>query len=95
MSIARAELVVATIVVAAVLRAAPHAAVVPPEYPHKEGRQAVVLEVEGAPSAQATRAGEGLPAVDQDHVPRGGDLGTNPRSSTAAPISLQLEAIKP
>ena len=88
MHVAKAKLVVATIVVTAVLRAAPQAAVVPPEHPHIEGRRVVVLEVEGAPSAQATRAGKVLPAASQYHAPRGGDLGANPLGSAAALVSL-------
>ena len=95
MCVAKAKLAVATIIVVAVLQEAPHAAAVLPEHPHIEGRQAVVLEVEGAPSAPATCAGEGLPATGQYHAARGGDLGTNPRSSAAALVSLQPEAIKP
>ena len=72
------KLAIATIIVAAILRAAPHASSLLPGHPHVEGCQAIVLEVEGAPSAQATHAGEGLPAAGQDHAAGGGDLGTDP-----------------
>ena len=61
-----------------VLRAAPDAAAIFPEYPHIEGRVAIVLEVEGAPPAQAACAGKRLPAVDQGCVACNGDLDRDP-----------------
>ena len=45
------------------LGAAPGAATIFPKHPHVEGRITVVLEMEGAPPAQATRAGKRLPAT--------------------------------
>ena len=95
MHVAKATLVVATIIIAAVLRAAPHAAAIPPEHPHIEGRQAVVLEVEGAPSAKATHAGESLPDAGQSRLPGGGDLQSSLGGPTAATVSLKPKAIKP
>ena len=93
--VTKAKFAVATVVVTTILRAVPHEAAVPPEHPHVEGRQAFVLEVEGAPSAQATCAGESLPATVQHHAARGGNLNADPRGSAAVPISLQPEASKP
>ena len=61
-----------------VLRAAPDAATIFPEHPHIEGRIAIVLEVEGAPPAQAARAGKRLPAAGQGCVARDGDLDRDP-----------------
>ena len=66
------------------LGAASGAAIVFPEHPHEEGRVAVELEVEGAPPAQAARAGERLPTVGQNYVARDGDLDSNPRCPAAA-----------
>ena len=63
MDVAKAKFTLVALVVAAVFWAAPHAAAVLPEHPHIEGSQAIVLEVESAPSAQAMRGGEGLSAV--------------------------------
>ena len=51
------------IVVAAVFRAAPRTAPIFPEHPHIEGHVAVILEVKGAPPAQAACAGERLPTM--------------------------------
>ena len=61
-----------------VLRAAPDAAAIFPEHPHIEGRVAIVLEVEGSPPAQATRAGKRLPAAGQGCVARNKDLDRDP-----------------
>ena len=44
------------------LGAASGAATIFPKHPHVEGRIAVVLEMKGAPPAQAARLGERLPA---------------------------------
>ena len=51
------------IVAAAIFWAAPCVAVVFPEHPKEEGRKAIILEVEGAPPAQAPRVGECLPTM--------------------------------
>nr|XP_040243819.1 CASP-like protein 4A1 [Aegilops tauschii subsp. strangulata] len=83
------------IVAAAILGAAPRMAVVLPEHPHVEGHEAVLPEVEGAPSAQASCAGERLPTASQGHVTCGGDLDPSPRGPTAAAVSLQPEAVEP
>ena len=61
-----------------VLRAASDAATIFPEYPHVEGRVAVVLEVEGAPLAQAACVGKRLPAVGQGCVAHDRDLDRDP-----------------
>ena len=47
----------------AVFRAAPGAATIFLKHPHKEGRDPVVFEVEGAPPAQAAHAGKRQPAA--------------------------------
>ena len=73
-AIVKAKLAIRT----AVLGAAPCAATVFPKYPHVEGREAVVLEVEGAPPAQPPPAGKCLPAMGQGHVAGGGDLDPSP-----------------
>ena len=70
---------------------APGAATIFPKHPHIEGRSTIVLEVEGAPPAQAARAGERLPAAGQGYVTRGGSLDRDPRGLTAATIRLQPE----
>ena len=62
------------------LGAAPGAATIFPKHPHIEGRSTIVPEVEGAPPAQAARAGERLPAAGQGYVARGGSLDRNPRA---------------
>ena len=72
--IAKAKLTLVAFVVAVIFEAAPHAAAVLPKRPYIEGCQAIILEVEGAPSAKASCAGKRLPAVGQDHAARGGDL---------------------
>ena len=72
-------------------RSASGAATVFPEHPHVEGRVAVELEVEGAPLAQAARAGERLPTAGQSYVARDGDLDRDPRSPAAATVCLQQE----
>ena len=71
------------------LGAAPGAATVLPEHPHIESRVAVILEVEGAPPAQATRAGKRLLAPGQDHIPGDGDLHRDPGGPAAAAVRLQ------
>ena len=77
--------------VVVVLGAAPDAATIFPKYPHKEGRVAVILEVEGTPPAQSTRVGERLPTASQECVAYGGDLDCNPRSLVAVVVRLQPE----
>ena len=57
-----------------VLGAAPCAATIFPKHPHVEGGIAVKLEVQGAPTAQATRAGKRLPTAGQGQAPGRGDL---------------------
>ena len=57
-----------------VFRATPGTATVFLEHPHVQGGVATKLEVQGAPSAQATRAGKRLPAACQSPVPRNGNL---------------------
>ena len=52
-TVVKAKLIVA----ATVFRAAPCTTTFFPEHPHVEGREAVVLEVEGAPPAQVARGG--------------------------------------
>ena len=59
---------------AVVFRAAPSAATIFPKHPHVEGGIAVELEVQGAPAAQATRAGKRLPAMGQGQAPGREDL---------------------
>ena len=59
MAIAKAEHLLAVVH----LGAAPDTAAVFRKHPHVEGRVAVILEVEGAPPAQATRAGKRLPTA--------------------------------
>ena len=66
------------IVVVAILGAAPRAAAVFPEHPHEEWREAIVLEVESAPPAPASGAGERLPNVGQGHVACESDLEPDP-----------------
>ena len=73
------------------LGAAPGAATVFPKHPHVEGRAAIELEVEGAPPAQAMRAGERLPAMGQSYVSRDEDLNRDPGSPAAAAVRLQPE----
>ena len=73
------------------LGAAPGAATIFLKHPHIKGRSTIVLEVEGAPPAQAARAGERLPAAGQSYVARGGSLDRDPRGLAAATIRLQLE----
>ena len=60
------------------LGAAPGAATIFPEHPHIEGRFTIVPEVEGAPPAQAARAGERVLATGQGYVAHGGILDRNP-----------------
>ena len=57
-----------------VLRAAPCVATIFPKHPHVEGGITVKLEVQGAPTAQATRVGKRLPTAGQDQAPGRGDL---------------------
>ena len=71
------------------LGAAPDAATVFPKHPHVEGRVTVILEMEGAPPAQATRAGKRTPTAGQ--IARGGDFDCNLRSPAAATVCLQPE----
>ena len=73
------------------LRAAPGAATIFPKHPHVEGCITIVLEMEGAPPAQAAHVGERMPTTGQSYVARGGDLNHNPRSSAAATVCLQAE----
>ena len=73
------------------LGAAPGAATIFPKHPYVEGRITVVHEMEGAPPAQAARAGERLPTAGQSYVARGGDLDRDLRSPAAATICLQPE----
>ena len=47
--------------------------------------------MEGAPPAQAMRAGERLPTAGQSYVARDGDLDRDPRSPAAATVCLQPE----
>ena len=54
--------------------AAPNAVAIFSEHPHVEGGVAIEIEMQGAPPAQATRAGKRLPAAGQSHVPSDGDL---------------------
>ena len=61
-----------------VLRAAPYAATIFPKHPHVEGGIAVKLEVQGAPTAQATRAGKHLPTAGLGQAPGCGDLQRSP-----------------
>ena len=79
MAVAEAE----HLTVVVVLRAAPDAAAIFPEHPHIEGRVAIVLEVEGAPPAQAASTGKRLPAIGQSHgnLPR--------RAGTAMALTRQ------
>ena len=58
-AVAKAEHLIAVVV----LGAAPDAPTIFSEHPHIEGRVVVVFEVEGAPPAQAARAGKRLPAA--------------------------------
>ena len=60
------------------LRAAPGAATIFPKHPHIEGLSTIVLEVDGAPPAQAARAGKRLPATGQGCVARDRDLDRDP-----------------
>ena len=73
------------------LGAAPGAATIFPKHPHIEGRSTIILEVEGAPPAQAARAGECLPAASQGYVARGGSFDRDPRGLAAATIRRQPE----
>ena len=57
-----------------VFGAAPNMAAVFSERPHVEGGITVELEMQGAPPAQATRAGKHLPTAGQGHIPDDGDL---------------------
>ena len=68
----------ATIVV--VFRAASDVETVFPKHPHEESHCIAVLVVEGAPPAQAVRAGEHLLAADQGYAARNGDVLHDPRS---------------
>ena len=70
------------------LGAASGATTVFPEHPHEEGPVTVELEVEGAPLAQAARAGERLPTAGQSYVARDGDLDRDLRSPAAAAVCL-------
>ena len=74
------------------LGAAPSAVTIFPKHPHVEGRSTFVPEVEGAPPAQAARAGKCLPAAGQGYVARGGSLDRNPRGLATATIHLQPES---
>ena len=94
LSVSTAVIKAKLIAVLVVFGEAPCAAAIFPKHPHVEGRDAVVLEVEGAPPAQATRAGKRLPATGQGHVPGGGNFDPDPRSLAATAVSLQPEAIK-
>ena len=76
------------------LGAAPGATTIFPKHPHIEGRSTIVPEVEGAPSAQAARAGERLPATGQVYVARGGSLDRNPRGLVIAAIRLRPESAR-
>ena len=60
--------------IAAILGAAPCAAAVHPEHPHKKGREAIVLKVEGAPPTQDSCTGERPPTSGQGHVACSRDL---------------------
>ena len=70
------------------LGAAPGAATIFPKHPHVEGRVTVILEMEGAPPAQASHAGECPPTTGQSYVARDGDLNHNPRSPAAVAVRL-------
>ena len=72
-----------------VFRVAPYTETIFPKHPHVEGGVAIELEVEGAPPAQAARAGERLPTAGQSYVARDGDLDRDPRSPAAATVCLQ------
>ena len=52
-----------------ILGTAPNTAAILSEHPHVEGGVAVELEVQGAPAAQATRAGKRLPARVRARLP--------------------------
>ena len=86
-AVAKAEHLTAIVV----LRAAPDAATIFPEHPQVEGHPTIILEMEGAPPAQAACAGERLPAAGQGYVARGGSLDRDPRGLTVATIHLQPE----
>ena len=65
-----------------------------PKHPHEKGRSTIVLEVEGAPPAQAARAGKCLPAAGQGHVPGDGDLHRDLGSPAVAAVHLEPEAAR-
>ena len=56
------------------LGATPCAATIFPKHPHVEGGVAAELEVQGAPTAQAMRAGKPLPTAGHCQAPGCGDL---------------------
>lgn len=73
------------------LGAAPDTATIFPKHPHVEGRITVILEMEGAPHAQAARRGKRLPATGQGYVACYGDLDRDPGSPATAVVRLQPE----
>ena len=73
-AVAKAEHLVTIII----FREAPNVAAIFSEHPHVEGGITVKLEVQGAPTAQATRAGKRLPTAGQGQAPDRGDLQSSP-----------------
>ena len=70
------------------LGVAPGAGTIFPKHPHVEGHITVILEVEGAPPAQAARAGERLPTMGQSYVARGRDFNRDLGGPAAAVVRL-------